>query len=98
MKREYLIAISLICISIILVTCVFEIQKRFEENHDVMDTYATITTYDKFYEKKKVEDAINDAFSEIERLGIRYLLSRSLYYSELSGGSFDATIHPLLEL
>jgi thiamine biosynthesis lipoprotein len=126
-KKKYLIAISLVCVSIILVTYYLEVPRKFEETRGVMDTFATITIYGNFYEKDEIKNVIDEAFSEIERIEkttsfydpeseiyklnrygylnkeeatpeVRYLLSQSIYYYELSRGSFDVTIHPLLEL
>ena len=127
MKKKYLIAISLVCLSIILATYSFEVPRKFEETRSVMDTFATVTVYGNFYEKDKMKNVLDDVFSKIERVEkitsfydpkseiyrlnedgylnkeeltqeVRYLLSRSIYYSELSRGSFDVTVHPLLEL
>ena len=95
----------------------------FQQTRSIMDTTVTIALYAS--EENEAEQAIDNAFGEIEKVdsllspskednqlnllnkeaklqGVDptfiYVLERSVYYSELSGGAFDITIQPVLDL
>lgn len=127
MNKKILFSIIFIIIISVIIPTIFIIPVKTVETRSYMDTFVTINVNSTLFNKKNVNEAIEEAFSEIERIEdvlsfynddsiiyalnstgyltgekvtseLEYLIKKSMYYSEISEGAFDITVHPIQEL